>query len=1346
MKQSVAGLQPEILKAIRIRLASPETIRSWSYGEVKTAETINYRTQRPEKHGLFCETIFGPIRDFECACGAFKGKRFAGTVCDKCGVEVTTSSVRRERMGHIELAVPVAHIWFYKIPPSTIALLLDINSSDLESILYYDKYIVIDPGDTPLLKKQVLTDKEYEENVSEYKDGFLAEMGAPAIKKLLKEIDLDELSAELRVKLRTEKTTQMRGKVLKRLQIVDALINSGNKPEWMILEVLPVIPPDLRPLFPLEGGRYATSDLNDLYRRVINRNNRIKNITKMGAPEIILRNEKRLLQEAVDALLDNSRRSRPVMGKQGKPYKSLSDMLRGKKGRFRRNLLGKRVDYSGRSVIVVGPDLKLNEIGLPKEMALELFRPFVERRLEKKGIAESLRSARKLVRERPIEVWEILEDIVKDHPVLLNRAPTLHRVSIQAFYPKLIEGKAIQLHPLVCAPFNADFDGDQMAVHVPISPEARLESHFLMLSRHNILSPAHGAPLISPSQDLVIGLHILTKVKKGAKGEGMKFGTFEEALIAYELGKVELNAEIEVDELPSKNKKTTPGRIIFNRALPKDFEFINEEMTKKKLSDLVRTIYVEKGSLITEEVLDKIKELGFYWATISGVTFGIDEMIVPPDKKKILKETERKLEKIENDFLKGRISSGERYNAILDLWTEVTEILTDKMVQLMKNDKGGFNSIYMMMNSGARGSLDQVKQLAAMRGLMARPKRVIGLTGEFIETPIKSNLKEGMTVLEYFISTHGARKGLADTALKTADAGYLTRRLVDVAQSVVIIEEDCGTIQGREVSALKEGETVIETLKERIEGHFSAENIRNPFTGEIIVKVGELITEEKAEEIEDLGIEKVKVRHVLTCESKGGICVKCYGKHLGTGRVVEIGEPVGVLAAQSIGEPGTQLTLRTFHVGGAASRVLEKSKHEAPFSGTVEFINLNVAENSERKTVSISKKGLIRIIHKDNPEIRRNFAVPQGAEIHVKEKSQVEKGDILCEWEPYIIPILATKSGKVKFIDLEEGITYTEAAEEGKVEIIVMEDRTKKLHPAVQILDFSNNVIEEIALPKDARIVIRENQDIKAGDFIAKLPREAGKTRDITGGLPRVNDLFEAKVPKDKAILAEISGIVKVGKPEKGFREIKIISESGLEVTYKVSYSKYLLVDDGEKINAGEPLTLGPIDPHDILRIKGRMEVQEFLLDQIQEIYRLSGVRIHDKHIGIIVRQMMRNVKVEDPGDTHFVRGQFVNIEQLEEENKRTRERGGRPAVYSPVLLGISKAALSTESFISAASFQETTRVLSQSALYGKRDELKGLKENVIVGSLIPCGTGLRDFQQIKILPKIKEEERYIAA
>ncbi len=1346
MKQSISGLQPEVLKAIKIKLASPEAIRGWSYGEVKSAETINYRTQRPEKGGLFCEIIFGPVRDYECACGAFKGKRFTGTVCDKCGVEVTSSSVRRERMGHIELAVPVAHIWFYKISPSVIALLLDITSTELESILYYDKYIVINPLDTPLDKKQVLSDREYEELMREYRDGFIAEMGAPAIKKLLKEIDLEELSAELRVKLRTEKTTQMRGKILKRLQIVDAFLNSGNRPEWMILEVLPVIPPDLRPLFPLEGGRYATSDLNDLYRRVINRNNRIKNITKMGAPEIILRNEKRLLQEAVDALLDNSRRSRPVMGKQGKPYKSLSDVLRGKKGRFRRNLLGKRVDYSGRSAIVVGPDLKLHEVGIPKEMALELFRPFVERRLEKKGIAESLRSARRLVRERPVEVWEILEDIVKDHPVLLNRAPTLHRMSIEAFYPKLIEGKAIQLHPLVCPPFNADFDGDQMAVHVPISPEAKLESHFLILSRHSILSPAHGSPLMAPTQDMVIGLHYLTKVKRGARGEGKKFATFNEAILAYELDKIELHAEIEVDEVPYKNKRTTVGRIIFNKAFPKGFGFINEEMSKKKLAELVKRVYLEKGSLECEKFLDKLKELGFKWATKAGITFGVDEMIVPPDKKKVLEKAEKELEKIENNFRRGNISAGERYNAILDLWTEVTDIITEKMVKLMEKDEGGFNSIYMMMNSGARGSLDQVKQLAAMRGLMARPKRIIGLTGEFIETPIKSNLKEGMTVLEYFISTHGARKGLADTALKTADAGYLTRRLVDVAQAVVITEEDCGTIQGRDVTALKEGETVIESLSERIEGHFAAENVRNPFTGEIIVKIGELITEERAKEIEDLGIERVKVRHVLTCESKTGICVKCYGKHLGTGRIVEIGESVGVLSAQSIGEPGTQLTLRTFHVGGAASRVMEKSRHEAPFSGKIEYVNLKVSKNSEGKMIAVSKKGMIRLIHIENIEVKRAFAVPQGAEVLVKDGEEIERGAFICEWEPYIIPILTTKEGKVKFVDLEEDVTYTETSEEGKIEMIVTEDKSKKLHPRIHIIDENNKVAEEIALPKDARLNVREGMTVKAGDFVAKLPREAGKTRDITGGLPRVNDLFEAKVPKDKAVLAEISGIVKIGKPEKGYRDVKIISESGLEKTYKIPYTKYLLVDDGEKINAGEPLTLGPIDPHDVLRIKGRIEVQEFLLDQIQEIYRLSGVKIHDKHIGIIVRQMMRSVKIEDPGDTHFVRGQFVNIVHLEEENRRTRERGGRPAVYSPVLLGISKAALSTESFISAASFQETTRVLSQAALYGKRDELKGLKENVIVGSLIPCGTGFREFQKIKILPKIEEEEEYLAA
>jgi DNA-directed RNA polymerase subunit beta' len=1350
-------IRPTDLKAITIKLASPEKIRSWSYGEVKSAETINYRTQKPERDGLFCERIFGPVKDYECSCGKYKGRRYKGQICDKCQVEITTSSVRRERMGHINLAVPVAHIWYYKITPSIIGLLLDIQSADLERILYYDMYVITEidsklKGKDYVLKykdKQEiiklepgvpLTESQYSKLKEELKDGFLAEMGAPAIKKLLQRLDLEELSAEIRSKIHLETVQEKMGKLLKRHQIVEAFLTSGNKPEWMILEVIPVIPPDLRPLVPLEGGRYATSDLNDLYRRVITRNNRLKNMIALGAPEIILKNEKRMLQEAVDALLDNARRSKPIMGRGGQPLKSLSDILRGKKGRFRRNLLGKRVDYSGRSVIVVGPELKLYEVGLPKEMALELFKPFAERRMEKAGLAESIRSARKLLREKPKEVWELLEDITKDYPVLLNRAPTLHRISIEAFLPKLIEGKAIQIHPLVCPPFNADFDGDQMGVYIPISMEAKLESLFLMLPRHNILSPAHGAPIIAPTQDMVIGINYLTKIKEKDKGEGKYFSSPEEAILAFENGTVSLHAKIKIN-IKDKIIETSVGRIIFNNIVPLPLRFINEEINKKKLNNLIYECYKRFGSLVTEKFLDDIKDLGFKWATKAGITFGIDELLIPPEKEKILEKAEKEIEKVENEFLKGKISRGERYNMILDIWTEVTDKITDLMVERMKKDRDGFNSIFMMMDSGARGSVDQIKQLAAMRGLMARPKRTIGLAGEFIETPVKSNLKEGMSVLEYFISTHGARKGLIDTALKTADAGYLTRKLVDVAQGIVITEEDCGTILGREITALKEGEAIIEPLSERIVGRFAAEDIRNPITGEIIVKAGEEIKEEAAHEIENLGIEKVKIRSVLTCESTQGICVKCYGRNLATGRVVEIGEPVGIVAAQSIGEPGTQLTLRTFHIGGAAARIMEESTHEAPFDGKIEYINLGVAENSEGQKVAITKKGLIKIVSLEEKKMVRNYYIPQGARIFVKDGDEVRKGEIICKWEPYNIPILASKSGTVKFKDIEEGITFYESIQEGgRIEKIIIEDKSKKKHPSILILDEKGKILEEISLPKDAHLLVEEGIKIKAGDVVAKLPREAGKTRDITGGLPRVTELFEARVPKDKAQIAEIDGIVKIGKPERGYRKVEIISDVGTKVEYTIPYGKYLLVEDGERVKAGDPLTIGQIDPHDVLRVKGVQAVQEFLMDQIQQIYRLSGVKIADKHIEVIVRQMMRKVKVEDPGDTKFVRGQFVDRIIVLEENASILERGGKPATYSPILLGITRAALASESFISAASFQETTKVLAEAAVYGKKDYLKGLKENVIVGSLIPAGTGFREFQKLQVISEEEEE------
>ncbi|MEO0240981.1 MAG: DNA-directed RNA polymerase subunit beta' [candidate division WOR-3 bacterium] len=1351
-------IRPTDLKAITIKLASPEKIRSWSYGEVKSAETINYRTQKPERDGLFCERIFGPVKDYECSCGKYKGRRYKGQICDKCQVEITTASVRRERMGHINLAAPVAHIWYYKIPPSIIGLLLDIKSNDLERILYYDMYIITDVVESKIKGKEYrlkykdkeeviklepgvpLTETQYIKLKEELKDDFTAEMGASAIKKLLQKLDLEELSAEIRAKIHHETVQEKRGKLLKRHQIVEAFLTSGNKPEWTILEVLPVIPPDLRPLVPLEGGRYATSDLNDLYRRVITRNNRLKNMIALGAPEIILKNEKRMLQEAVDALLDNARRSKPIMGRGGQPLKSLSDILRGKKGRFRRNLLGKRVDYSGRSVIVVGPELKLYEVGLPQEMALELFKPFVERRMEKMGLAESIRSARKLLREKPKEVWEILEDITKDYPVLLNRAPTLHRISIEAFLPKLISGKAIQIHPLVCPPFNADFDGDQMAVYLPISMEAKLELLFLMLPRHNILSPAHGYPIIAPTQDMVIGINYLTKIKEKSKEKIRSFSSPEEAILAFENGKVSLHEKIKV-LIKEKIIETSVGRIIFNNIVPPPLRFINEEINKKKLGNLIYECYKKFGSLVTEKFLDDIKDLGFKWAIRAGITFGIDELLVPTEKEKLIEKAEKEIEKVENEFLKGKISRGERYNMILDIWTQVTDRVTEMMVEKMRKDRDGFNSIFMMMDSGARGSVDQIKQLAAMRGLMAKPKRTIGLAGEFIETPVKSNLKEGMSVLEYFISTHGARKGLIDTALKTADAGYLTRKLVDVAQSVVITEEDCGTILGREITALKEGEAIIEPLSERITGRFAAEDIRNPITGEIIVKAGEEITEEIAQEIENLGIEKVKIRSVLTCESPHGICVKCYGMNLATGKNVEIGEPVGIVAAQSIGEPGTQLTLRTFHIGGAAARIMEESTHEAPFDAKVEYIGLGVAENSEGAKVAITKKGLIKLVSLEEKKMVRNYYIPQGAKVFVKDGDEVKKGDVICKWEPYNIPILASKSGIVEFKDLEEGVTFYESAlEGGRIEKIVIEDKTKKKHPAILIMSDKKKILEEIALPKGAHLLVERGMTIKSGDIVAKLPREAGKTRDITGGLPRVAELFEARVPKDKAVVAEIDGIVKIGKPERGYREVKIISDVGTEITYTIPYGKYLLVEDGERIRAGDPLTIGQIDPHDVLRIKGVQAVQEFLMDQIQQIYRLSGVKIADKHIEVIVRQMMRKVKIEDPGDTKFVRGQFVDRVTVLEENANILERGGKPATYSPVLLGITRAALATESFISASSFQETTRVLAEAAIYGKKDELKGLKENVIVGSLIPAGTGFREFKNIQVIGEEEEE------
>lgn len=1340
--ETTPRINPKDLKALKIMLASPEAIRSWSWGEVKRAETINYRTQKPERDGLFCERIFGPVKDYECSCGRYKGLRHRNLVCDKCGVEVTKSDVRRERMGHIELAVPVAHIWYYKVPPSIIGMLLDLSIKELESILYYDAYIVVDPGETDLRKGQVLTEAQYQEYLDIYGDEFKAEMGAPPVKQLLSELDLEELSVSLRTAIETEKSLLKKSRLLKRLRVVEAFLNSENRPEWTILTVLPVIPPELRPLVPLGGGRFATSDVNDLYRRVITRNNRLKNMIELNAPEIILRNEKRMLQEAIDALLDNARRRRPVTGRGGRKLNSLSDVLRGKKGLLRRNLLGKRVDYSGRSVIVVGPELKMHQVGLPKEMAVELFKPIIEKRLEDLQIVQNRREARELVRRRHPAMWDLLEEVVSNHPVLLNRAPTLHRPSIQAFEPVLVEGKAIKIHPLVCHAYNADFDGDQMAVFVPLLPEAQIEAALLMLSPQNIISPANGKPLASASQDMVIGLNMLTKILPGAKGSGKRFSSFDEAWFAYENGYVDLRAEIEVP-LNGKNIKTSVGRILFNEILPEGMEFINTEMDKKDIQSLVSKIFKSLGTKVAVEFLDRMKELGFRFATLSGVTFGIEDMLVPEEKKQYIDEAIKERGKVDQAYKKGIISRIERYQKILDIWTRATDKVKDRMLDVMKKDKKGFNPIYMMVVSGARGNIDQVRQLAGMRGLMARPSRSKDVIGEFIETPVISNFKEGLNVLEYFISTHGARKGLSDTALKTADAGHLTRRLVDVAQEVVVTMEDCGTIQGRRLTALKEGEIVIESLAERIAGRVALEDIYDPETGDIIVSEGEEISDEAAERIEKVGIESVEVRSVLRCEAPRGVCAKCYGRNLATGRLVEIGEAVGVVAAQSIGEPGTQLTLRTFHTGGAAERIAEEAVYRAPFDGVIKFEDLTLVEKGDGKIgIVTSKRG--RIILKKNGR-SQTFNVPHGATIRVKDGQKVKANQIVCEWEPYSLPILCPTEGIAKLDGLVEGITLRETVEEGKVERVVEVDKLKRYYPKVLILDEKTSKIKEtVYLVQDARLLIEDGTKVKPGDLLARVPREAGKTRDITGGLPRVEQLFEARTPKDKAIVAEISGRVKVFPPEKGIFRVLIIPEVGEQKEYKIPYGRYLLVNDGEYIEAGDPITTGPIAPQDILRIRGSQEVQEFLLDQIQEVYRLSGVRISDKHIEIIVRQMMRKVQITDPGNTKFVQGDIVDAYRVDRVNRETVSKGGRPATYKKILVGITRASLETDSFIAAASFQETTKVLANAAIAGKVDELLGLKENVIIGSLVPSGTGMKALRRLRLM--VSEEEAKAAS
>ena len=1348
--------------SIRISLASPEKIRSWSHGEVTKPETINYRTFKPERDGLFCAKIFGPVTDWECLCGKYKRMKHRGVICDKCGVEVTLSKVRRERLGHIELASPCSHVWFFKGLPSRIGYLLDITMRDLEHILYFETFVCIDPGEVPGLKqKEILPEEKLREMQKEYPGKFQSGMGAEAIKELLRRVEVDKLSEELREKMKIDPSLQKRIKFAKRLKVLEAFRKSGNKPEWMILDVIPVLPPELRPLVPLDGGRFATSDLNDLYRRVINRNNRLKKLMELHAPDVIVRNEKRMLQEAVDALFDNGRRGRVLRGTNNRPLKSLSDTLKGKQGRFRQNLLGKRVDYSGRSVIVVGPELKLHQCGLPKKMALELFKPFIYHKLEAAGHCTTIKQAKELVEAQESIVWDILEDVIREHPVLLNRAPTLHRLGIQAFEPVLVEGKAIRIHPLVCTAFNADFDGDQMAVHIPLSPEAQVEASVLMLSSHNILSPANGYPLAVPTQDMVLGIYYMTKAKPQAKGEGRAFGSSEECVMALEAGEVELLTPIrmrytgEVIDLTNAyddqdvshtepiqlNKQflhTTVGRVIFNDHLPSDMPFVNGLLKKKGVQALVQYCYLRFGLEKTVLMLDKLKELGFLYATKAGVSISISDMVIPDVKSKLVGTAEHEVVKVQQQYLDGAITNGERYNKIIAIWTDVTERVADEMFKaLEEQDKQGvINPIYVMADSGARGSKQQIRQLSGMRGLMAKP------SGEVIEQPITSNFREGLTVLEYFISTHGARKGLADTALKTADSGYLTRRLVDVAQDVIINEFDCGTADGIFVEPILEAGVEVEPLRDRVVGRVSLEKIKD-YEGNVIVEINQEITEELANSMQAAGIERVKIRSVLTCESRRGVCGRCYGRNLATGRFVEMGEAVGVIAAQSIGEPGTQLTMRTFHIGGTATRVTEQSKVEARNNGFVKFIDLKVVEGRGKQIVSMNRSGLIAVVDEKGREKERHHVV-YGARLKVEDGQPVTLGQIMVEWDPYTFSILTETAGTVQFKDLQAGITIEEQVDEvtGLSQLVVtLPPGDEKHQPTINIRGAGGRT-KKYLMPSRAHLMVVDGDEVQPGDVLAKIPRETTKTKDITGGLPRVVELFETRKPKDPAVISEIDGVVKYGEIAKGQRKIYVESEDGKTTKeYSIPRGVHINVQEGEHVRAGEPLIDGPLNPHDILAVLGEKYTQAYLVNSIQEVYRLQGVNINDKHIETIVRQMMRWVKVEDVGDTTFLLEEQVDKFRFREENDRIIHDGGRPATGRPLLLGITKASLSTDSFISAASFQETTRVLTEAAISGKVDYLRGLKENVIMGRLIPAGTGLERYRNIQLLTELPPPE-----
>ena len=1349
---------PLSFKGIKVALASPERIKEWSYGEVKKPETINYRTFKPERDGLFCAKIFGPVKDYECNCGKYKRMKHRGVVCEKCGVEVIQSKVRRERMGHIQLATPVAHIWFLKSLPSRIGNLMDITLKDLERALYCEAYIVTDPGDSPHKKGEIINEEKYREALEKYSESFTAKMGAEAIKILLRDLDLKDLSVKLRKEMSLTNSDAKRKKIAKRLKVIEAFINSGNKPEWMILDMVPVLPPDLRPLVPLDGGRFATSDLNDLYRRVINRNNRLKRLLELNAPEIIIRNEKRMLQEAVDALFDNGRRGRTITGPNKRPLKSLSDMLKGKQGRFRQNLLGKRVDYSGRSVIVVGPELKLHQCGLPKTMALELFKPFVYNKLEERGYVTTIKNAKRMVELQEPVVWDILEEVTKEHPVLLNRAPTLHRLGIQAFEPLLIEGKAIQLHPLVCAAFNADFDGDQMAVHVPLSIEAQLEARVLMMSTNNILSPAHGKPIIVPTQDIVLGIYYLTRERDFLKGEGKTFSSPEEVIIAFDAGEAEVHSKIKV-RMGGKIWDTTVGRVILREIVPSEipFELINKTMDKKSIANVVDICFRVAGNKKTVILADQLMFMGYKWATKAGISICVDDMKVPVKKSFFLDEAQKEVGKIRDQYTNGLITDGERYNKVVDIWAQVSEKIADEMLRQLgtetiedskgnKKDVPSFNPIFMMADSGARGSAQQLRQLAGMRGLMAKP------SGEIIETPITANFREGLTVLQYFISTHGARKGLADTALKTANSGYLTRRLVDVSQDSMITDYDCGTLDGIYMSSLVEGGAIIERVSDRVLGRVVCDDVADPYTGEVICKANEELNEEKVKKIEQSGIEKLKIRSVLTCKTKDGVCVLCYGRDLARGKMVNIGEAIGVIAGHSIGEPGTQLTMRTFHVGGTATRRAEQSTIETMNDGIVKFVNLTVVKNKEGCLTAMNRNGEL-IIADENGRERERYTILYGTKLLVKEGDKVKAGKVFAEWDPYTIPILTNVSGIVKFEDVIEGVTMQEQVDTvtGLSRRVIIESKDPDVKPRVLLRDEMGKIIKskesgsEISyvFPVGANITVTEGEKLFAGEIIAKIPRETTKTKDITGGLPRVAELFEARKPKEIAVISEIDGVISFGKDSKGKRKVIITPDVGEPREYLISKGKHISVLEGDRVRAGEPLMDGSANPHDILRVLGEKELARYLVDEVQEVYRLQGVKIHDKHIEVIVRQMLKKVKIKEPGDTTFLVGEIIDKHIFDENNQKVKKGKGKPAIAEPVLLGITKASLSTESFMSAASFQETTKVFTEAAINGKVDYLRGLKENVIMGRLIPAGTGIAYYKNLGI--KVLSDETFMS-